>query len=62
MREADYAALKATGKVPATAETFVSTSEAYSKGYNGVLVKFETEAGTRKALENVGKRYVQRGG
>ena len=58
--EADYQTLLSTGKLPATSETFTSSSLQYiiEKGYgsNGKIVKFYTESGTLDALKNIGVR------
>jgi hypothetical protein len=42
--------------VPATAETFISPSEAYSSGYEGTTVRFTVQGGTQDALAGVGVR------
>lgn len=46
MSEANFEELKVTGRVPATRETFISPSEAYSLGYKGATVRFTVQAGT----------------
>jgi hypothetical protein len=56
MSKADYETLVRTGKLPATAETFVSPTNSYSAQYNGVLVKFEVKPGTTQSLESIGIR------
>ena len=56
MSEADYQQLVATGKLPATSETFISPTQSFSEDYTGALVKFNMEPGTTSALEGVGVR------
>lgn len=50
----DYHYLLVTGKIPATSETFVSPSAAYSKQYDGVLVRFYVKPGTTSSLQEIG--------
>jgi hypothetical protein len=40
MSESDYDQLSATGKLPPTAETFTSPTQAFSEAYEGAVVKF----------------------
>ena len=54
MSPADFAKLQRTGKLPATGETFISPSQAYSSGYDGVLVRFTTKPGTMQQLADIG--------
>lgn len=54
MSPRDLAMMRRTGKVPATSETFVSPSEAYSRGYNGVLVRITAKPGTMDQLAGIG--------
>lgn len=42
------------GKLPATNETFISPLSAYSKQYEGVLVRFYTKPGTSLSLQEIG--------
>ncbi|MCP4309497.1 MAG: hypothetical protein GY788_32405, partial [bacterium] len=60
MSEADFAVLQETGHLPATYETFMSTSEEFASGFNGVLVEFRVQPGTQGALAEVGMRDVSR--
>ncbi len=54
MSPADAAKMQRTGQVPATGETFVSPLEAYSKGYNGTLVRITVKPGTMDELMSIG--------
>jgi filamentous hemagglutinin len=54
MKPTDFAKLQRTGKLPASSETFISPSEAYSRGYDGVLVRFTTKPGTMQQLADIG--------
>jgi hypothetical protein len=56
MSQANYDTLAATGKVPATSETFISPSPEYAQQYNGVTVQFNVQAGTQNALMGMGVR------
>jgi hypothetical protein len=56
MSQANYDALAATGKLPATSETFISPSLEYAQQYNGVTVQFNMQAGTQNALMGMGVR------
>jgi hypothetical protein len=58
MSETDYQSLLATGELPATGETFISTSSEYAAQYNGVLVQFNMAPGTTQALAEIGVRDV----
>uniref|UniRef100_UPI0010F966D2 pre-toxin TG domain-containing protein n=1 Tax=Chitinivorax sp. B TaxID=2502235 RepID=UPI0010F966D2 len=51
-----YERLMATGKLPATAETFISPTRAFSESYDGVLVQFNMKPGALSALESIGVR------
>ncbi|SFM67630.1 RHS repeat-associated core domain-containing protein [Chitinophaga sp. YR627] len=51
-----FAVLKATGKMPAGTETFISPTAAFSKGYEGVLLEFKLLPGTTAKLEAIGVR------
>ncbi|MCX8512900.1 MAG: hypothetical protein ORN83_14215 [Chthoniobacteraceae bacterium] len=44
------------GKLPATAETFISPTKAFATNYDGVLVQFNVQAGTTEALKVIGVR------
>ena len=52
----NYKKFKETGKIPATGETFISPTQAYSEKYEGVLVKFKVESGTTDELLKIGVR------
>jgi RHS repeat-associated protein len=56
MSKAHYEALQATGRLPATSETFVSPTQGFSEDYQGVLVKFRMQPGTRDKLAEIGVR------
>ncbi|WP_374581707.1 hypothetical protein [Pseudoduganella sp.] len=56
MSAAHYQELVATGRLPATAETFISPTRAFSENYQGVLVQFKMRSGTLNALEGMGVR------
>jgi hypothetical protein len=56
MSKSDFDQLQSTGRVPATSETFISPSQAYSQGYQGVTVRFSVQAGTQDALAGMGVR------
>ncbi|WP_068063863.1 DUF6531 domain-containing protein [Nocardia xishanensis] len=56
MSERHFARFMRTGDVPATGETFTSPTQAFSEGYEGVLVKFRLKPGTIEALERIGVR------
>jgi hypothetical protein len=56
MTQAHYEQLLKTGKLPATAETFISPSKAFAANYNGVLVEFRLRPGVSRALQEVGVR------
>ena len=47
MSQANYDTLMATGKLPATSETFISPSLEYAQQYNVVTVQFNMQAGTQ---------------
>jgi hypothetical protein len=54
MSQADYEALQATGRLPATGETFISPSRSYAAKYRGVLTEFRLRQGATEALRSVG--------
>lgn len=54
MSQEDYDYLQLTGEVRSTGETFISSTKGYSQKYDGVLVEFTTNAGTKSALEKIG--------
>ncbi|WP_312429677.1 hypothetical protein [Lacrimispora sp.] len=58
MSKADYETLLSTGKIPATGETFISPTQSFSQGYDGVIIEFQVKAGTTNALESIGLRDV----
>lgn len=56
MSKADYDTFVKTGKMPATSETFLSPTQSFSEGYNGVTVEFKVNSGTTNSLEAIGVR------
>jgi hypothetical protein len=57
MEEPDWNILnKPGGRVPATKETCISPTEAYSRKYDGVLTKLIVKKGTTAQLEAIGLR------
>lgn len=56
MKQEDYDYLQLTGEVKATGETFISPTKSFSEDYDGVLVEFTTNSGTKSALEQIGVR------
>ena len=56
MSQANYDTLAATGKLPATSETFISPSLQYAQQYSGVTVQFNVQAGTTESLMGMGVR------
>lgn len=58
MSKVDYETFIKTGKIPATGETFISPTKAYSAQYDGILVKFEVKVGTTQSLEAIGVRDI----
>jgi filamentous hemagglutinin len=56
MSEAHAARLAQTGMIPATGETFMSPSQAFAEGYDGVLVELQFSPGTTSLLESMGVR------
>jgi hypothetical protein len=56
MSQEHYDTLEATGKVPASSETFISPSLEYVRKYDGVTVQFNVQAGTRDSLLGIGVR------
>ena len=52
----NYESFKKTGKIPATGETTISPTQAFSEGYDGVLVKFKVKKGTTDKLIDIGVR------
>lgn len=56
MSQSHFDELRATRKLPATAETFISPTKAFSQSYDGVLVQFNMRSGARSALESIGVR------
>ena len=56
MSKANFEDLQATGRVPATGETFISPSSEFSSAYEGTTVQFSVQPGTTDALANVGVR------
>jgi hypothetical protein len=62
MSQTHYEQLLATGKLPATAETFISPSLNYARQYAGVTVQFALRGGTTDSLLNIGVRNAGLGG
>jgi hypothetical protein len=56
MSKENFGQLQATGRVPATSDTFVSPSQEYAQGYEGTTVRFTVRGGTRDALAGVAVR------
>ena len=56
MSDANFAELQATGRLPATAETFISPTKSFASGYDGTLVEFSVKPGTTNSLAGVGVR------
>ncbi|MGQ0775199.1 MAG: RHS repeat-associated core domain-containing protein [Pseudonocardiales bacterium] len=56
MSPAHFDELTATGRLPATSETFISPTRQFSEAYDGVLVEFSLRRGTTDALVGVGVR------
>ena len=54
MSQSDFAKFQRTGKMPATGETYISPSRAYSSGYEGVLVQIKVKPGTMSKLAENG--------
>ena len=54
MSAADYDYLRMTGELPASGETCISPAVSFSRGYNGITVKFELNNGTTSMLEQIG--------
>ncbi|TCZ64238.1 hypothetical protein E0486_18240 [Flaviaesturariibacter aridisoli] len=52
----DFSVFQSTGKIPATGETFISPTRAFSEGYSGVLVRLDVKAGTLNELLSIGVR------
>ena len=52
----DFAALGRTGRMPATSETFISPTRAFSESYKGILVRFQLAEGTTARLTGIGVR------
>jgi hypothetical protein len=60
MSKADYETYLRTGRVPATSETFISPTQAFSEGFDGVLMQFHVKPGTTQALRAIGVRDTSR--
>lgn len=56
MSPAHYEQLVATGRLPGTKETFISSSRIYVEKYDGILVEFSTRSGTMDSLATIGVR------
>jgi hypothetical protein len=56
MSQANYEQLLTTGRIPATGETFISSSLQYAQKLNGVTVQFNVQAGTADTLLGMGVR------
>ena len=56
MSKAHVEELQATGRLPATAATFISPSAEFSSAYEGTMAEFTMRGGTTDALAGVGVR------
>ena len=56
MSQEHYQFLIDNGELLPTSETFISPTQSFSEGYDGILVEFEMNSGTTKLLENIGVR------
>ncbi len=56
MSKEHFGELQATGRVPATSETFISPSAEFSSAYQGQMVEFSVRPGTTSSLTSVGVR------
>ncbi|OEK08058.1 hypothetical protein A8C32_16520 [Flavivirga aquatica] len=54
MSAKDFSVFAKTGKVPATSETFISPTRAFSEAYEGILVEIKVKKGTLDALRKIG--------
>ncbi|WP_282162852.1 RHS repeat domain-containing protein [Ulvibacterium marinum] len=54
MSAKDFSVFAKTGKVPATSETFISPTRAFSEAYDGILVEIKVKKGTLDALRKIG--------
>lgn len=52
----NYESFKKTGKILPTGETTISPTQAFSEGYDGVLIKFKVKKGTTEKLVDIGVR------
>lgn len=53
MSTGDFATFAKTGKIPATSETFISPTKAFSEAYDGVLIEIKVKSGTYEALKKI---------
>jgi RHS repeat-associated protein len=60
MSQSHFDTLTQTGKLTATAETFISPTRGFAAEYRGVLVEFTMSAGTTRALQGIGVRDVSK--
>jgi RHS repeat-associated protein len=56
MSREHFEELQRTGRMPGTSETFISPTQSFSEGYDGVTVEFQMKPGTTAALEEIGVR------
>jgi RHS repeat-associated protein len=56
MSPENYSELRRTGRMPGTSETTITKDVAFASNYDGVLVEFTTQPGTRAALSRIGVR------
>ena len=56
MSKENFAELQATGRVPATSETFISPSAGFSSAYEGQMVQLSVRPGTTSSLASMGVR------
>ncbi|MBN8851225.1 MAG: hypothetical protein BGO55_10020 [Sphingobacteriales bacterium 50-39] len=61
MSAKDFSIFQKTGELPATGETFISPTKAFSANYEGVLVEINVKPGTAKQLEGIGVRNAASG-
>ncbi|MFP1860438.1 RHS repeat-associated core domain-containing protein, partial [Lonsdalea quercina] len=56
----DFAHLQQTGKLRPTFETFISPTQSFSEGYEGILVRFELKEGTTNLLKEIGVKDMSK--
>ena len=60
MSQTDYQTLIDTGKIPATGETFISSTKAYSYKYDGILIEFKVNSNTTNLLQSIGVKDISK--